>query len=217
VDTPLDWPAPGEFRDYIAWLNHQDLVRAEADYTLPDGGIRDFVEDLRLQQGFGPLRGFGNGLDNSLQGNTAGNVLNGAIYARNLWIDGRAETRRLGRVPAALLGLIAIFALAVGGVQTLRTNESTTVAWIACAMFGQVLWSSRFVLQWWYTEKSGKSHFPRAFWWVSLAGNLALLSYAIHLADIVYIAGFVPGPIVQLRNLALGNGRGATGRVVAAD
>ena len=147
----------------------------------------------------------------------AGNVLNGGIYARNLWIDGRKDTRRLGRVPAALLGIAAVVALAIGGVQTLRTNESTTVAWIACAMFGQVLWSSRFVLQWWFTEKSGKSHFPRAFWWVSLAGNLALLSYAIHLADIVYIAGFVPGPIVQLRNLALGSGRETTGRVVAAD
>jgi len=38
--TPLDWPAPGEFRDYIAWLNHQDLVGAEAFWRANLDGFR---------------------------------------------------------------------------------------------------------------------------------------------------------------------------------
>ncbi len=54
-----------------------DLVRAEVSYTLPDGGARDFVENLRLQGGVGAIAGGGNGLDNSLQGNEADNDLHG--------------------------------------------------------------------------------------------------------------------------------------------
>jgi lipid-A-disaccharide synthase-like uncharacterized protein len=41
------------------------------------------------------------------------------------------------------------------------------------------------------------------FWWLSLAGNALLLAYAVHLRDPIFIAGFVPGPLVQVRNLML--------------
>ena len=41
--------------------------RAEVDYTLPDGSATDFVENLRLQGGFGNIDGSGNGLDNAIE------------------------------------------------------------------------------------------------------------------------------------------------------
>ena len=64
----------------------------------------------------------------------------------------------------------------------------------------------RFLIQWVASERRGSSHFPPAFWIVSLVGNLALLAYALRLGDPVYIAGFLPGPLVQVRNLVLGGG-----------
>jgi len=54
-----------------------DLVRALTDFTLPDGGPRDFIENLRLQGGAGSIDGTGNSLDNHLEGNTAANRLAG--------------------------------------------------------------------------------------------------------------------------------------------
>ena len=68
---------------------------------------------------------------------------------------------------------------------------------------GQSVWSSRFVVQWYLSEREGHSHFPQAFWWISLVGNTLLLTYAVRLGDPVWIAGLCLGPVVQIRNLML--------------
>ncbi len=72
VDTQTDQVAElaGEGRD---------LVRAELDYTLPDGTATGFIEMLRLQGNHGALSGAGNGLDNVLIGNTEANSLQGLV------------------------------------------------------------------------------------------------------------------------------------------
>ena len=75
---------------------------------------------------------------------------------------------------------------------------TVTLGWI-----GNVCFFSRFFVQWWATERASQSHFPQLFWWLSLVGNPLLLAFAIHLRDLVLIAGCVPGPIVQVRNLML--------------
>ncbi|MEZ5974206.1 MAG: lipid-A-disaccharide synthase N-terminal domain-containing protein [Planctomycetota bacterium] len=41
---------------------------------------------------------------------------------------------------------------------------------------GQLIWTSRFVLQWLASERRGESHFPVYFWWLSLLGNGMLLA-----------------------------------------
>lgn len=135
----------------------------------------------------------------------AGYAVTGCIYARNLWIARRPGARLH---PIALSLIAAAAALALFGIEgvKMRAGLGDAPAWLALGIAGQALWSSRFVLQWWASERAGHSHFPRAFWWLSLAGNALLLAYAIHLGDPVYIAGFVPGPIVQIRNLMLGRG-----------
>ena len=88
--------------------------------------------------------------------------------------------------------------------------------WLTIGIVGQTLWTARFLVQWWSTERAGASHFPRLFWWLSLSGNALLLAYAIHLRDAVYIAGFVPGPIVQIRNLMLHRADGTEAVAVEA-
>lgn len=138
----------------------------------------------------------------------AGYLINGAIYVRNLWLSGgRAATRTLSVVGATVAGvLMSLILITVGVAQGLFADagEGTSAAgWLACVLVGQIFWSSRFVLQWWYSERSGESHFPLSFWWASLAGNVLLLAYAIHLADVVFIAGYSLGPLVQVRNLWL--------------
>ena len=44
---------------------------------------------------------------------------------------------------------------------------------------GQALFASRFIVQWIYSEKVGKSSIPVIFWYLSIFGGIGLLIYAI--------------------------------------
>jgi lipid-A-disaccharide synthase-like uncharacterized protein len=126
------------------------------------------------------------------------------IYLRNLWIARRGPTEKQLH-PAIALGLAALACLGLwwSGAFQPRAGMHEAPVWLTIGIVGQTLWTARFLVQWWSTERTGASHFPRLFWWLSLSGNALLLAYAIHLRDAVYIAGFIPGPIVQIRNLML--------------
>jgi lipid-A-disaccharide synthase-like uncharacterized protein len=133
-----------------------------------------------------------------------GYAITGAIYLRNLWVSGAKRARStLGPLPAMALAALACAALLISGAHDPKAGFGDSTAWMLVAFVGQGLWSTRFLVQWYCTERTGESHFPVAFWWFSLGGNALLLAYAIFLGDPVYIAGFVPGPIVQVRNLML--------------
>ena len=129
-----------------------------------------------------------------------GFAVTAAIAARNLQIG--TSTRRIGPGAAGILAvLLALVLLALELAPGNGAGESR--AWLAVGVIGQCLWSARFPLQWWSSERAGRSQFPVSFWWLSLAGNLLLLAYALHLGDAVFVLGFSIGPLVQVRNLAL--------------
>lgn len=75
--------------------------------------------------------------------------------------------------------------------------------WLAIGFLGQALFSTRFLIQWIYSERMRKSVIPTAFWYFSIAGGATLLSYAIHKLDPVFIVGQAGGVIIYLRNLQL--------------
>ncbi|WP_299134717.1 lipid-A-disaccharide synthase N-terminal domain-containing protein [uncultured Amaricoccus sp.] len=75
--------------------------------------------------------------------------------------------------------------------------------WIAVGLLGQLLFTSRFLVQWIASERSGRSTVPDVFWWLSLAGGATLLAYAIWRRDVVFIFGQSVGLVVYLRNLTL--------------
>jgi lipid-A-disaccharide synthase-like uncharacterized protein len=78
-----------------------------------------------------------------------------------------------------------------------------TWVWILIGFFGQALFSARFLVQWWASERARRSVVPRAFWILSLLGSLVLLSYAIHRQDPVFIVGQSMGFLIYVRNLQL--------------
>jgi len=73
--------------------------------------------------------------------------------------------------------------------------------WNILGAFGQLLFASRFIIQWIKSEMAGRSVIPLAFWYCSLGGGLLLLSYAIYRDEPVFIAGQIPGIVVYSRNL----------------
>jgi len=133
--------------------------------------------------------------------------INGSIYLRNLWLRwGRRPESEPSMSVVNAVAVFAVLALIAAGIgQDRFTNTDETTYWTVIAVAGQAIWSSRFVTQWWYSEKHGVSHFPQAFWWISLVGNSLLLAYALHLWDGVFIAGLALGPFIQIRNLWIAN------------
>lgn len=75
--------------------------------------------------------------------------------------------------------------------------------WIGVGFAGQLLFTSRFLVQWLASERRRESIVPIAFWWLSLAGGLTLLTYAIYRRDPVFIVGQGAGILIYLRNLML--------------
>lgn len=81
------------------------------------------------------------------------------------------------------------------------TNEHTI--WLGIGFLGQLLFTSRFLVQWIASERARRSVVPLAFWWFSLAGGATLLAYAIWRRDPVFALGQASGLVIYLRNLVL--------------
>lgn len=77
------------------------------------------------------------------------------------------------------------------------------VTWLIIGLVAQVLFFSRFLIQWITSEKAGKSVVPVTFWYLSLTGSLLLLTYAIHIRDPIFILGQSTGFLIYTRNLYL--------------
>ena len=75
--------------------------------------------------------------------------------------------------------------------------------WLGVGFLGQMLFASRFIIQWFKSELLGRSVIPVAFWYCSIGGGIVLLAYAIYKLDPVFITGQGMGLIVYSRNLFL--------------
>jgi len=68
---------------------------------------------------------------------------------------------------------------------------------------GQCMFMLRFVIQWFASERRGRSYIPTAFWYFSLAGGLMVLTYGVLDRDPVIMLGQSLGLTIYLRNLWL--------------
>lgn len=87
--------------------------------------------------------------------------------------------------------------------------------WLAIGFIGQTLFSARFIIQWYASEKSKKSVIPTAFWYFSIAGSLTILSYALYRRDPVFVLGQSFGVFIYLRNLYFINPKIIKGLIVS--
>ena len=78
---------------------------------------------------------------------------------------------------------------------------TTEHVWVGVGLLGQALFSARFIVQWIASERRKASVVPREFWYLSLAGALVTLTYAIYRRDPVFILGYAPGLFIYARNL----------------
>ena len=75
--------------------------------------------------------------------------------------------------------------------------------WKAIGWVGNLVFFSRFFVQWYATEKLRRVVVPTAFWWLSLSGSLLLLIYSVRQQDSVFIFAYAFTWIPYIRNLII--------------
>ena len=75
--------------------------------------------------------------------------------------------------------------------------------WKVVGWCGNAVFSTRFLIQWYATEKKKQVVVPQAFWWFSLLGAVTLLCYSVHQKDSVFIFAYAFTWIPYIRNLVI--------------
>jgi len=76
--------------------------------------------------------------------------------------------------------------------------------WKVIGWTGNAVFASRFLVQWYATEKKKEVVMPGAFWWLSLVGSLILLAYSLcYRHDSVFIFSFAFNWVPYIRNLII--------------
>lgn len=89
-------------------------------------------------------------------------------------------------------------------INAYLANRSTTdLVWEAIGIGAQVLFASRWLVQWIYSEKAERSIVPLPFWYISITGGTILLAYGVYHVSLAIILGQLGGLAVYLRNVYL--------------
>jgi lipid-A-disaccharide synthase-like uncharacterized protein len=75
--------------------------------------------------------------------------------------------------------------------------------WKIIGWVGNLVFFSRFFVQWVATEKHKRVVVPDAFWYLSLGGSVCLLTYSFHQKDSVFIFAYLFTWIPYIRSLII--------------
>lgn len=135
-----------------------------------------------------------------------GQVVGLGIYLRNLQFISLERRGSIAHRRTFLWLGIAVVAALAGyhlGPDSAARPLILDDFWTAFGFIGQLLFTGRFVVQWWLTERAKRSVVPSLFWYLSISGSLMLLAYALAVSDPVIILGQSLGLVVYSRNLVL--------------
>src|SRR5262249_17221847 len=80
---------------------------------------------------------------------------------------------------------------------------ATMDAWKVLGILGQVVFGSRFIVQWLMREGEGRSVIPVAFWYLSIGGGVLTFIYACHIEEPVFVLPQLAALFIYGRNLYL--------------
>jgi len=129
------------------------------------------------------------------------------IYWRNLNIQGEWHNRNIFfkilviSFPIVITAYIIFF----GTLEwsDLFKSDNITGVLLALGIFGQIVYTSRFFYQWYYTERTQESSLPMWFWILSLLGSILLFTHGIFRDDPVLVAAHFFGAIIYMRDMYL--------------
>ncbi|MBR1838916.1 MAG: lipid-A-disaccharide synthase N-terminal domain-containing protein [Bacteroidaceae bacterium] len=82
-------------------------------------------------------------------------------------------------------------------------NERVPLWLLIYGSAGQVLFTLRFVYQWWYSNRLKRSELPLGFWIISLTGCFIIVSYGLLRLDPVLVLGQSVGFVTYTRNIII--------------
>lgn len=103
--------------------------------------------------------------------------------------------------PVAVLSMMLMDARALSRV--FFRNADVPLWLLVYGSAGQVLFTLRFVFQWYCSRRGGVSVLPAGFWIMSLVGAVLIVSYGIMRLDPVLVIGQAFGIVAYTRNLML--------------
>ena len=136
-----------------------------------------------------------------------GQIISYYIYIWNL--DKKHQWKKLPFIIRTLLLLTPVAAIlymlkdASAFVDQFFRNEKIPLWLLIYGSMGQIIFTLRFVYQWFYSKRKDESLLPIGFWVISLLGALIIVSYAIYRRDPVLILGQSTGLIAYSRNIYL--------------
>ena len=128
------------------------------------------------------------------------------IYLWNLRAKGLFD--RSARLLPFLLSLIPLAALALMlkdfpsfSTDFFRSSDLTGPL-LVFGIAGQLVFKSRFIVQWFYSVRHGESSLPMVFWIISVAGSVMIIVYGLIRHDLVLVAGQI-GIVASVRNIMI--------------
>lgn len=136
-------------------------------------------------------------------------IIIGQMFTYYIYIWNLKTQNNWQKLPAVfrsvilLIPLVAILWCVINNdVTGERLFEHISSSLLAFGTIGQVIFTSRFIYQWWYSRNQHESVLPAGFWIISLIGSVIIFTYGVLRGDIVLIAGQL-GFITYARNLWL--------------
>lgn len=130
------------------------------------------------------------------------------IYLWNL--DAKGVWTKLPKVLRLVLLLTPAAAVAyllrdpASFASSMFRNEKVPLWLVVFGSAGQIIFTLRFVYQWFYSHKRHESVLPNGFWIISLIGSGVIVAYGIFRKDPVLILGQSFGFVAYVRNLMIG-------------
>ena len=136
-----------------------------------------------------------------------GQILSYFIYIRNLQYKSAWDyIPRYFKIITIAFPFASMLWLGLGishNLTTILGNQDISLGILMWGSAGQIVFTLRFVFQWYYSEKAKKSILPLGFWIISFMGSLMIISYAIYRLDPVLFLGQAFGTIIYSRNIFL--------------
>ncbi len=83
-------------------------------------------------------------------------------------------------------------------------NEEVPLWLLLFGSMGQIIFTLRFVYQWYVSSRLRMSVLPAGFWLISLVGSGIIIAYGVYRSDPVLILGQSFGFLAYVRNLVIG-------------
>jgi len=135
------------------------------------------------------------------------------VYIRNLQLKKAWHKMHwIARSLAIVIPLSYLSWLILGDTHNFSSilkNEDVSVLLMVWGTAGQMIFTSRFIYQWIYSENKKDSVLPLGFWIISTIGSLMIFTYSIPRMDPVLFAAHSLGFFIYTRNILLHFGKGS--------